>query len=236
MVVMPAGRFMMGSPASEQGRQNNEGPQHPVNIPVSFAAGKFEVTFDEWDACVRERGCSHNPGDQGWGRGKRPVINVSWNDIQQYLKWLSTKTGKTYRLLSEAEWEFAARAGTSTPFSAGAAINPAQANYDTSKSFAGSATAATRKQTVTVGSYPANLFGLHDVHGNVWEWAADCWNQTYTGGPGDGRAWATGDCGFRVMRSGSWINDPQSVRSASRNGNSPDNRNSGLGFRVARTL
>ena len=121
MIVIPAGEFLMGSPDSERGRGKDEGPQHPVTIAQPFAAGKYEVTFSEWDACVADRGCTYNPGDEGWGRGRHPVINVSWNDVQQYTAWLSKKTGKEYRLLSEAEWEYAARGVTktsdaSTPF------------------------------------------------------------------------------------------------------------------------
>jgi formylglycine-generating enzyme required for sulfatase activity len=127
MVVVPAGSFMMGSPASEANRQGDEGPQRTVKIGKPFAVGKFEVTFDEWDACVADGGCTQKPGDEGWGRGRRPVIYVSWYDAQEYTGWLSRKTGKSYRLLTEAEWEYAARAGTSTPFSTGATITPDQA-------------------------------------------------------------------------------------------------------------
>ena len=235
MVVIPAGNFMMGSPASEQGRDDDEGPQHQVTIPRPFAAGKFEVTFDEWDACVRERGCTHNPGDQGWGRGKRPVIDVSWNDAKQYTKWLSAKTGKSYRLLTEAEWEYVARAGTTTPFNTGANINPTQAKYDTTQSYAGSVTGAFRRQTVTVGSFQPNAFGLYDVHGNVWEWTEDCVNENYQGAPNDGSAWTSGDCARRVLRGGSWINLPQDLRSAVRLRPSSSDRYNFFGFRVART-
>lgn len=236
MVVIPAGSFEMGSPANEEGREGDEGPQHKVSIPVSFSAGKFEVTFDEWDACVRQLGCDHNPGDQGWGRGMRPVINVSWNDAKQYVKWLSTRTGRIYRLLSEAEWEYMARAGTATPFNTGVNVNPNQANYDTSQAFAGSVTTTARKQTVTAGTYQANAFGLYDVHGNVWEWTEDCWNASYVGAPGDGSARMTADCERRVIRGGSWNVKPQVLRSAFRSGDSPDDRGSVLGFRVAKTL
>lgn len=236
MVVIPTGSFVMGSPANEQGRASDEGPQHKVTIPVSFVAGRFEVTFDEWDACVRERGCTHRPEDEGWGRGKRPVIHVSWNDAEQYVQWLSTKTRKTYRLLSSAEWEYVARAGTKTPFNTGANINPVQANYDTSKSLAGSLTAKAREQTVTVGSFQANAFGIYDVHGNVWEWTEDCWNANYAGATADSSAWTVGDCGQRVVRGGSWQDNPHAVRSAVRNRATLVNRDGNLGFRVARTL
>jgi hypothetical protein len=171
MVVVPAGSFTMGSPPSEEGRSDSEGPQHRVTIARPFAVGKFEVTFAEWDACVAAGGCSHRPGDQGWGRGNRPVIDVSWNDItQQYLPWLSRKTGKTYRLLSEAEWEYAARAGTTTAFSTGRTITPEQANFDGNYTYGGSAKGVYRSKTVEVGSFPPNAFGLFDMHGNLWEW------------------------------------------------------------------
>ena len=199
MVVIPAGSYTMGANDISE----DEKPPHPVTVPQQFAAGRFEITFDEWDACVRERGCAHNPGDQGWGRGKRPVINVSWNDARQYTLWLSTKTGKTYRLLSEAEWEYLARAGTTTPFYTGTSINPKQANYDTSQSFGGSATVPSKQQTAPVGSYDPNKFGLYDMHGNVWEWTEDCWNVNYKGAPTQGEAWTAGDCGRRVLRGGS---------------------------------
>ena len=130
LVVVPAGSYIMGSPESEAGRNANEGPTHRVTIPESFAVGVYEVTFEEWDACRRGGGCSRNPGDKGWGRGRRPVIDVSWSDAQAYVRWLSGETGEEYRLLSEAEWEYVARAGTTGPFHFGATISTAQANYD----------------------------------------------------------------------------------------------------------
>lgn len=226
----------MGSPKSEPQRSSDEGPQHQVTISRAFAAGKYEVTFDEWDACVRESGCGQNPSDQGWGRGRRPVINISWDDAKQYVAWLSRKTGKSYRLLTEAEWEYVARAGTTTAFNTGASINPTQANYDTKVSYAGSPTATSQGRTVPVGSYSPNDFGLHDVHGNVWEWVEDCWNGSYAGAPGDGSAWASGNCALRVLRGGSWFNAPGIARSALRYVNVPALRVSYyFGLRVART-
>ncbi len=230
MVAIPAGSFMMGSPASEQGRSDDEGPQHQVNIARPFAAGKFEVTFDEWEACVRERGCRG-----GRGRGKRPVFNVSWNDAKQYTKWLSAKTGKPYRLLTEAEWEYVARAGTTTPFNTGANINPTRANYDAGMSYAGSVIGEFRKQTAAAGSFQPNAFGLYDVHGNVWEWTEDCWNANYQGAPNDGSARTTGDCGQRVLRGGSWGNHPRDLRSAIRVGDAIAGHYDDRGLRVART-
>ena len=235
MVVIPAGSFTMGSSSSESGRYDDEGPQHPVRITSPFAAGKFEVTFDEWDACVRDRGCTQNPSDQGWGRGKRPVINVSWEDAKSYIQWLSRRTGKSYRLLTEAEWEYVARAGTTTAFSFGNSISPQQANYATTNSYAGSSVATTPRNTVTVGSYAPNAFGLYDVHGNVFEWTEDCFNANYNGAPSDGTAWMSGDCGRRVLRGGAWVSLPQLLRSAYRNGDDPAGRGSGFGFRLART-
>jgi formylglycine-generating enzyme required for sulfatase activity len=237
MVVVPAGSFMMGSPASEEGRDADEGPQHRVTIARSFAVGKFEVTFAEWDACVAAGGCSHNPGDSGWGRGKRPVINVSWDDItRQYLPWLSGKTGKAYRLLTEAEWEHAARAGTTTPFWWGSSISASQANYHGPTTYGGGPKGEYRQKTVPVDSFAANPWGLYNVHGNVWEWVQDCWNGSYSGAPSDGSAWTTGDCSRRVLRGGSCVNYPQLLRSAYRGRFTPDNRGSYVGFRVGRTL
>ena len=215
----------MGSPDSEEGRSDSEGPQRRVAISRPFAAGRYEVTFDEWDACVRESSCSRNPGDSGWGRGRRPVINVSWRDAKQFAEWFSRKTGKHYRLLTEAEWEYVARAGTTTTFSTGAAIGTSQANFDNN-----------RKQTAPVGGYGPNAFGLYDVHGNVWEWTEDCWNASYAGAPTDGSAWLSGDCSRRVYRGGSWGSDPRNVRSAIRDRDTTDSRNVALGFRLARTL
>jgi len=235
MVVVPAGSFMMGSPAGEARRDAYEGPQHPVTIARQFAVGKFEVTFTEWDACVAAGGCKHNPGDSRWGRGKRPVINVSWDDAKEYVAWLSRKTGKTYRLLTEAEWEYAARAGTTTPFSTGPTITTSQANFHGNYTYPGSGKGVYRAKTVDVGSFPPNAFGLHDMHGNVWEWVQDCWNASYSGAPSDGSAWTTGNCSRWVLRGGSWYDDPRYLRSAARFRDTPV-RDYFAGFRVGRTL
>ena len=237
LVVVPAESYMMGSPESESSRDGDEGPLHRVAIAEPFAVGVYEVTFAEWDACRREGGCTHNPGDRGWGRGTRPVIDVSWNDAQQYVRWLSRETGKRYRLLSESEWEYVTRAGTVTPFHHGETISTEEANYDGNYTYGFGRKGRYRERTVPVGSFPPNGFGLHDVHGNVWEWVEDCWHGSYAGAPGDGSAWTSGeDCSRRVLRGGSWNNLPRYLRSADRGRRSTGLRISFVGFRVARTL
>ncbi len=238
MVVVPAGSFTMGSPSSEEGHEDGEGPQHRVSIPAPFAVGKYEVTFSEWDACVTAGGCNgYRPDDRGWGRGRRPVINVSWDDAKSYVGWLSRKTGKRYRLLSEAEWEYAARAGTTGPFHFGSTISTDQANYDGNYAYGSGRKGSYRRRSLPVGSFPANAFGLHDVHGNVWEWVEDCWHGSYAGAPTDGGAWVSGgDCGTRVLRGGSWDSLPRGLRFAYRGWYSSETRFNGLGFRVSRTL
>ena len=237
MVVVPSGSFMMGSPSSEEERDDDEGPVHRVRIPRPFAVGKHEVTFAEWDACVRGGGCGgYRPDDRGWGRGRRPVIEVIWNDAKSYVRWLIGKTGKPYRLLSESEWEYAARAGTRTPFHTGRTISTDQANYNGNYTYGSGRKGVYRKKTVPVGSFDANGFGLHDMRGNVWEWVEDCWNDSYAGAPSDGRAWKERCGSYRVSRGGSWYNDPRYLRSANRNRVDTGNRNNDIGFRVARTL
>ncbi len=235
MVVVPAGQFLMGSPPSEPERSENEGPQHQVRIKKPFAIGKYEVTFEEYDAFAQATGRA-KPDDEGWGQGRRPVINVSWEDATAYVKWLSEQTAKQYRLPSEAEWEYAARAGTTTPFHTGEQITTRQANFDGNYTYNGSAKGECRGKTVAVGSFPANAFGLHDVHGNVWEWVQDCWHDNYVGAPEDGVAWESGECARRVLRGGSWDDDPRDVRPANRGGSTPVNRFNDIGFRLARTL
>nr|WP_281244728.1 formylglycine-generating enzyme family protein [Falsiroseomonas stagni] len=228
MVVIPAGRFVMGSPADEPGRFPSEGPQREVVVSRALAVGKFEVTFAEWDACVSAGGCSHRPSDQGWGRGRQPVMNVTWNDAQQYVRWLSGRAGRRYRLLTEAEWEYAARAGTTTPYSFGATISPSQANFYNSR----------LNRTQGVGSYPANGWGLHDMHGNVWEWVQDCLRDDYAGAPTEAsQAVETGDCSARMVRGGAWQNQSQDLRSAFRRRFSSGDRGNYaiFGLRVART-
>jgi formylglycine-generating enzyme required for sulfatase activity len=229
MVVIPAGKFVMGSPANELGRNDNEGPQHEVTVTQPFAASKFEVTFDEWDACVAFGDCAQ-VSDSSWGHSTRPVINVTWHDAQQYVAWLSKMTGKAYRLLTEAEWEYAARAGTTTAYFWGDDIGKGNANC------AGCGSQWDSQQTAPTGSFAANPFGLHDMHGNVWEWVEDCYQRTYNGAPTAGSAWISDDCINRVVRGGSWIDRPLDLRSAYRGGYSPVTRDDSIGFRVGRTL
>lgn len=232
MVVVPAGSFKMGSPTSEPGHSPEEGPQHPVTIARPFAVGRFEVTFDEWDACVAKGGCNgYKPSDEGWGRGRRPVINVSWDDAQAYVAWISKKTGKSYRLLSGSEYEYAMRAGTQTVYPWGNTVGNNHANCHS----CGSQWDA--KQTAPVGSFAANGFGLNDMVGNVREWTEDCYHDTYNGAPTDGSAWIEGgSCYHRVVRGGSFLLAPAFLRSASRYWFASDYRLRYLGFRVARTL
>ena len=197
MVVVPSGSFTMGSP-SDKGA-DDERPQHVVHIDYRFAVGVYEVTFSEWDACVNLGGCGgYIPYDRGWGRGNRPVMNVSWDDAKSYVRWLSQKTGHRYGLLSESEWEYVARAGTTTVYSWGDNIGGNRANCD------GCGSRWDDDRTAPVGSFSANGWGVHDMHGNVWEWVEDCYNASYEGAPTDGTAWASGDCGRRVLRGGSW--------------------------------
>ena len=237
MVVVPAGSFLMGSPKSEEGRYDDEGPVHRVEIAAPFAVGVYEVTFAEWHACAADGGCGgYSPGDESWGREQRPVINVSWDDAQAYVGWLSEKTGKRYRLPSESEWEYVARAGTRTPFSTGVTISTEQANYDGNFTYGSGRKGVYRGETVPVGTFGANAWGLHDVHGNVWEWTEDCWNGSYAGAPADGSAWGSGDCSDRVLRGGAWSNEPGLLRSALRVGSISAGRGSNSGFRLARTL
>jgi formylglycine-generating enzyme required for sulfatase activity len=200
-----------------------------VSIAAPFAVGRFAVTFDEWDACVADRGCNgYRPYDREWGRAKRPVINVSWEDTKTYTTWLSRKTGKNYRLLTEAEREYVTRAGTTTPFWWGSSLTPKQANYGKNTYPGGS--------TVPVDSFEPNPWGLYQVHGNVWEWTEDCWNDSNSGNPGDGRARTTSDCKQRVLRGGSFDSFPRNLRSAERYHGAADYGVHYAGFRVARTL
>jgi len=228
MVVAPAGTFTMGSPPEEKGRYDAEGPKHEVIIAKPFAVSKFEVTFDDWDACVAYGDCPH-ASDSGWGHGRQPVISVSSGDAKRYVAWLTKMTGKTYRLLSEAEWEYAARAGTQTAYSFGDDAD-ALGTYAWYKANADS-------QTHPVGEKEPNDFGLYDMHGNVFEWVEDCVHGNYEGAPEDGSAWTEGgDCNSHILRGASWADNPDNLRSASRNRGTADFRVYLNGFRVGRTL
>ncbi len=243
MIVVPAGKFMMGSPAEEEGRYDNEAPQHLVHIAKPFAVGKFEVTFAEWNACVADGACAPVV-DMGWGRGMRPVMNVNYDQAIGYTEWLSKKTGKVYRLLSESEWEYAARAGShAAHFWKGADAkvceyanvgdrrvkvkHKSKETFDCDDRYA---------ETAPVGTHKANAFGLHDMLGNVWEWVQDCYNPEFAGAPLDGSAWTGGDCSTRVFRGGSWYSNPRDVRLAQRDKDDASASFNDLGFRVARAL
>ena len=208
MVSIPGGTFRMGD--LNGGGNDRERPVHSVTVPA-FKLGKHEVTFAQWDACVADGGCGgYQPDDKGWGRGNRPVIYVSLDDVQGFIRWLNSKTGGNFRLPTEAEWEYAARAGSTTAYSWGNSIGSNRANCD------GCGSRWDYDRTAPVGSFSANAWGLHDMHGNVGEWVQDCWNDSYVGAPTDGSAWISSDCAWRVVRGGSWINYPRDQRSARR--------------------
>jgi len=245
LVVIPAGQFMMGLSKNELdvARSENEtplsfkweSPSHEVILHKEFSIGKYEVTFDEYDACVAEQGCQYVPddkspfkGEEDWGRGRRPVIRVSWDDAQIYVKWLSKKTGKIYRLPSESEWEYAARSGTATARYWGDKLKLGMANCASCGSKWGD------KSTAPVGQFPANKYGLFDMLGNVSEWVADCWNDSFENAPTDGSPWLEGHCPHRVLKGanlGSW---GHSARSAFRVADEIGHRGFSTGFRVLR--
>jgi formylglycine-generating enzyme required for sulfatase activity/uncharacterized caspase-like protein len=257
MLVVPAGVFTMGSPESERipvaaaytkyaivprslttaTPLSSEGPQHHVTIARPFAAGKFAVTFDEWDACVDDGGCNgYRPSDEGWGRGSRPVVNVNWDDAQAYVRWLSRKTGKGYQLLSEAEWEYIARASTTTPYWWGSTFSTNQANYNGTRTYADQPTGENRKETLPVASFSPNPWGFYQVHGNSYDWTEDCFHDDYFGAPADGSAWMGENCKGHVARGGAWSSSPWMLRCAFRAWFPTDFRSSNHGFRLARTL
>ena len=235
MILLPTGSFTMGSPATEPGHLSFESPLHTVTIAKPFAVSKFELTFADWDACVAGGGCGgYKPKDLGWGRGPQPVINVSWEDAQHYVGWLARLTGKPYRLLSEAEYEYAARAGTTTAYPWG---DDVRLNGMVMANCGGCGSQWGGKQPAPVGSFPPNKFGLYDMVGNVWEWAADCVHYDFNDAPTDGLAWNVGgDCSKRVLRGGTWLGDAVVVRSAIRGRSNAGDRDGEAGFRVARTL
>jgi formylglycine-generating enzyme required for sulfatase activity len=224
LVVVPPGDFVMGS-----GDTPYEKPERTISIPRPYAIGRREVTFAEWDRCADAGACKHRPDDHGWGRGDRPVINVSWDDTKLFLAWLSQRTGQKYRLPSEAEWEYAARAGTRTPFWWGRDVGTGHAQCDTCGS-------PTNQKIVPAGSFRPNGFGLYDTAGNAAEWVEDCWNDNYRNAPKDAVAWTGGDCRLRVLRGGNFISKASEVRSAARFRYDVDVRYYANGFRVMREL
>ena len=234
MVDIPEGSFVMG--CSREGGAvycpSGTYPQREVTIEEPFALSKYEITFEQWDACVSAGGCDgYRPDDEGWGRGSRPVINVTWEEAQTYVAWLSSETGDHYRLPSEAEWEYAAKAGATTEYSWGDEVGRNRANCE------GCGSSWDDRLTAPVGSFAANAWGLHDMHGNVEEWAQDCWNYNYEGAPSDGNAWQEGDCSDRrPARGGSFRDGPMDITAVSRSNPWSYSRRPNLGFRVARTL
>ena len=223
MVVIPAGRFRMGDLSGEG--YDHEKPMHEVVIARPFALSKYEITFEDYDKFTYP----NKVDDEGWGRGRRPVINISWDDANEYAAWLSAQTGKRYRLPTEAEWEYAARAESTTQYNWGNDIGQNQANC-------GNDCSDRWEHTAPVGSFSANAFGLYDMHGNVWEWVQDCWNYSYSGAPDDGSAWTSGDCGNPVIRGGSWGVGSWELPSAYRYRFNRSSRNNSLGFRLAQDL
>ncbi|MBI3707000.1 MAG: formylglycine-generating enzyme family protein [Proteobacteria bacterium] len=267
--AVPAGEFVMGTPPAEAGRGANEGPQHRVAIRA-FALGRTHVTRGEFAEFVHVTGHQmpancyartlvsfRNPRaahERTWRNpgfaqdDTHPVVCVSWADAQAYLRWLSTRGGRTYRLPSEAEWEYAARAGTTTARWWGEATDGACDHANASDLTAGEVTNPNHSpneafdcrdghvHTAPVASFPANLFGLHDMLGNAWQWVADCVNRSYVGAPEDGSAWTAGDCQQRVLRGGGWDNGPRSIRAGNRAWEHAAERSDNFGFRVAREL
>jgi formylglycine-generating enzyme required for sulfatase activity len=266
MVVVPAGAFTMGAPEGEEGRDDNEGPPHRVTIPRRFALGKLEVTVDQFAAFARET--SYDTGstcdiwlDGKWEErqgytwrnpgfpqsGAHPAACLSWDDAKAYLTWLSRKTDRTYRLPTEAEWEYAARGGTTTRFHFGdryedycqhgnGADQEARNRVPGAQAWSVLPCSDGHAYTAPVGSFAANAFGLHDTLGNVFEWVEDCWNESYAGVPADGSAWTSGDCAIRVQRGGAWGYPPSYLREAVRGRQPQGYRYVKAGMRVVRTL
>jgi formylglycine-generating enzyme required for sulfatase activity len=230
MVIVAAGSFTMGSPSTEPGRYPNEDRQHRVAIARAFAISKYEVAFDEWDTCVDYGDCRKGVSDSGFGRGQRPVINVSWDDAKQYVDWLSKITSKQYHLLTEPEYEYAARAGTQSAYPWGDNVGRNNVNCN------GCGSEWDNNKTAPVDSFQANGFGLYQMVGNVWSWLEDCYHPNYEGAPDTDVPWTAGECTYRVVRGGAWDYDPRDVRSAARDRYTPVGRLSSLGFRVGRTL
>jgi formylglycine-generating enzyme required for sulfatase activity len=224
MVVVPSGDFEMGSNETPY-----EKPPRKVTIAKPFVIGRREVSFTEYDQCVAANACKQQPDDHGWGRGTTPALDVSWDDAKAFVTWLSQKTGKRYRLPSEAEWEYAARAGTQTGFWWGKVVGTGNANCE-------DCSATPARRATPVGSFRPNGFGLYDTAGNVAEWVEDCWNDSYRNAPKDGTAWTQGQCQQRVLRGGAFSSRSNVIHSSSRFRYDHDVRYYANGFRVARDL
>ncbi len=236
LVVINAGRFAMGEGREGLEQQVSVTSTQEVTIAAPFAIGRYEITFDEWRQCVTESGCTSQPADENWGRGRRPVINVSFNDItEQYLPWLSRKTGFTYRLPTEAEWEFSARGGAAAPTGQAYSFGNDSAllcQYGNSSDATGGTCSDGYAKTAPAGSLKPNALGLFDMHGNVWEWVGDCWQPQYSAKA----AKPTETCTTRVLRGGSWASNAAALRSAARGWEKQDRSKNSIGFRVARRL
>lgn len=241
MIVVPAGRFEQGSPDDASQGLAAERPLRTVNIPQIIAAGVYEVTMAQWDACFEDGGCTRLLDDNGWGRGRRPAIMVSWSDTQEYLQWISDKTGKNYRLPSESEWEYFARAGEEDQWLGGSAdaicefsnVAGVESGFDWRHQ---ACTDSVAVGTAPVGSFRANSFGLYDVIGNVAEWTADCMNLSYLDAPLDGSAWGRGICSSHMTRGGSWLTGTKDIRLPARFNLRNGDRNDFTGFRVVREI
>jgi formylglycine-generating enzyme required for sulfatase activity len=235
MVVIPKGSFTMGTPADEPYRIKGEDPQHRVTIAKPLAVGRFSISFDEWDACLADGGCNGIKGDdRQFGRGRLPAHGITFEAAKSYLAWLSRKVGRTYRLPSESEREYFARAGTTTPFWFGKTISSDNANYDARNNYPGGPYGKESLGPKPVDSYLPNKFGLYQVTGNAEEWTEDCYNKRYTEDtPTDGSPWLEGDCSKRMARGGGWVGMALTQRSGYR---SETRVVSGISFRVVRTL
>jgi len=248
MIEIAPGEFMMGASAQERGAGNDERPQHGVSIRRAFAVGRFPVTFSEWGAALADHGVEHAASDHGWGAGNRPVVDVNWDDAQSYVRWLSQKTAQPYRLLTEAEWEYVARAGTTTPFWWGNKITSVEANFDARYPYEGAEPGEARGRTEPVDRFTPNPWGLYQVHGNIWEWCQDHWFDNHQGAPQDGAPRKLSEeprrGGFfslpktpaRVVRGGSWKSVASDLRASRRESFPQSYRANSIGFRVARDL
>jgi formylglycine-generating enzyme required for sulfatase activity len=255
MLHIPAGRYLMGSPADEPGRYDDEGPQHEVRLDEFFLS-QTPITQAQWRAVAQWQRREHEDGElwpevldadpvaklddaERFAGEQRPVVNVSWHDAMAFCQRLRLRTGKNYTLPSEAQWEYACRAGTTTPFHFGDTISTKLANYNGNELYGDGQKGEYRQQTTDVASFPANPWGLHDMHGNVWEWCADHWHSDYKGAPEDGRAWINEEAkenknssNAKLLRGGSWFSLSRNCRSAYRYDGLPDYRLNDFGFRV----